>query len=241
MLVLHGWAQSAHNQTKWQPFLDQLSSQGVDAYFLGLPGLSTPIPQPWTLDDYVEWLHDQVEAEMESKKTDQVLLLGHSFGGQLALRFTHRYPHLVHALILVDSAGIRDARLHKRIKRGVFWLLAKLGRFVTNVPWARSVLYKLARERDYFEASPIMRQTMKNVLSEQVVEDLPTISQRVLIVWGRNDQATPLFLGERLHQGLRQSELHVINGARHSPQFTHTAETAALVSDFMVQLGKQGA
>lgn len=230
IVALHGWAKSANNQAKWQPFLDQLSAAGHDVHFLGLPGLSTTIETPWTLADYVSWLRSQLE---QLAGEQPVVLIGHSFGGQLSIRFAATYPQKVDRLILIDSAGIRDMRPLKRLKRGVFWLLAKAGRIFHSVPWARSALYKLARERDYFEASPVLRQTMQNVLNDQVTEDLHLITLPTLILWGARDQATPLFLGHCLHAGIVGSQLHVIPEARHSPHFTHTSQTVGYINHFL--------
>ena len=44
---------------------------------------------------------------------------------------------------------------------------------------------------------------------------LPELKMPVLIVWGKQDQITPLSVGEKMHNLVPQSELDVIPGCGH--------------------------
>lgn len=104
------------------------------------------------------------------------------------------------------------------------------------VPIFKDVLYKLARERDYSNAPPLLKRTMSSILDQEVIVDLPKINLPTLIIWGSNDQVTPLKMGKQMNQLIPTSKLKIISGARHSPQFTHSAQTASLVDDFIQKL-----
>ncbi len=233
--LLHGWSVDPENEAKWEQFRAVLKRKGYETRFLPIPGLSSPLDTAWGLNDYVQWLHTQLKS---SKKT---ILLGHSFGGQIASRFAAQYPEKISALILIDSAGIRDRSSLVLLKRAVFKIVAAVGKKLSQAPQLRKLLYTLARERDYFEASPVLRRTMAAVLVDEVTRDLPRIIAPTCIIWGEQDTATPLALAYRFTALIPDSQLHIVSGARHSPQFTHPAIVADYISAFLqVERKSQG-
>ena len=224
--ILHGWAVDQHNRDKWLPLLDLLAKKGIKAKFLAIPGLTAPLDEVWGLQDYVDWLG------AELPKKGAVNLLGHSFGGQISIRYAAQNPERVSQFVLVDSAGIRDHSVKAVLKRRVFWLAAKVGKVFFRFDAARSILYKLARERDYQNAPPLLRRTMSTILDDEVVADLPLVKAQTLLIWGADDMVTPLKTARLKERLIENANLEVINGARHSPQFTHTEQVADLVSNF---------
>lgn len=224
--LLHGWAVDPHNEQKWQMVREELRARHIETIFLALPGLTTPLEKPWDLADYCIWLSGVLPADKP------VLLLGHSFGGQLAVRFAALHPEQVSKLILIDSSGIRDATLLAKLKRVAFQTLAHLGKQLTHSPFARQLLYSLAREKDYFSAPPVMRETMARVIADEILTDLPRVQAQTLIIWGSNDRITPL--KNTVHfSKIPASTVRVVPAARHSPQFTHPAEVARLITEFV--------
>ncbi|MBD3279660.1 MAG: alpha/beta fold hydrolase [Candidatus Pacebacteria bacterium] len=225
--VLHGWAIDPQNQDKWQPLLDALAKFNIFTKFLFLPGLSQPLDQVWTLTDYVNWLAEQLKDQQE------VILLGHSFGGQLAIRYATTHPQQVKKLILIANSGLRDWSVKARIKRSLFYVLAKLGKLLVGGVFFRRLIYKLARETDYLKANPVQRQTMINVLEDEIRADLSKVSCPTLIIWGQNDQTTPLKNAQLVKKQINNSQLKVISEARHSPQFTDANAVAKLIKEFV--------
>jgi len=208
-----------------------LTQQGITTVFLPLPGLTTQFAdtdQPWQLQDYVDWVATQLPDRA-------VILLGHSFGGQLAVRFTAQHSTRVEALILIDSSGIRDHSVRATIKRAVFWVAAKIGKVFRGIPGARKLLYRLAREQDYYQASPVMQKTMANVIAEEIIADLSQVAVPTLLLWGEADQATPVRNIEYFRV-IPELEVQTIPEARHSPQFTHPQVVATAVTAFLEEL-----
>jgi len=219
--LLHGWSISQENQQKWQIFINELEKKGFSPVFLNIPGLSSPLDQVWQLSDFVTWLSTQLPKE-------PVWLAGHSFGGQIAIKFAAKYPDRVERLILIDSSGIRDWALKAVIKRKVFYVVSKIGKIFFKSTLARKFIYLLARERDYLNAPPLLRRTMSLVLDEQVIKDLDKIQAPTTIFWGENDQTTPVKIGQLIKSKIKNSQLVLIEGARHSPQYTHSQQLADL-------------
>ncbi|MFH2118729.1 MAG: alpha/beta hydrolase, partial [Candidatus Paceibacterota bacterium] len=210
-----------------QPILELLKKTGWQVHFWPLPGLAQAPAKPLTLSDYVEWL------ENKTKSLDSFVLLGHSFGGQLAIRFARLNPTKVQQLILVDSSGILDSSLIKVIKRLVFKTLARAGKTFTQSPALRRLLYRFARETDYYEASPTQRATMRNILADEIKTDLPQIKTPTLVIWGAADKVTPLSLGRKIAQAIPQAQLKVLANARHSAVYTHPEAVVDSIKKFI--------
>jgi pimeloyl-ACP methyl ester carboxylesterase len=226
IFILHGWA---YNVEKWQPFCDLLNKQGIETVFLKIPGLTAPLETVWGLDDYVAWLKKIVD-----KEEGKVMLLGHSNGGRISLAFAAKYPQKVAHLILIDSAGIYHNELPIRIKRTLFKAIATLGRKLQQSERLRALLYKLAREQDYHKASPVVRKTMRNLLSVDLKKSLSQITCQTLIIWGAQDRITPLNDGKALEQGIKNASLHIVPEAKHSPQFTRPREVVKIITKELV-------
>ena len=80
-------------------------------------------------------------------------------------------------------------------------------------------LYEELRDKrasaDYKAATPVMRQTMNNVLPLDFTAKMPSITAEVLLIWGEHDTATPLEHGQIMESLIPNSGLAVIHGAGH--------------------------
>src|SRR3990167_3795977 len=157
VIILHGWTYSLE---KWQTFLKLLKEKGIEPIMLNVPGLTSKNDNVWNIGDYVNWLKEIVD-----KEKNKVILIGHSNGGRIALNFAIKYPEKISNLILIDSAGIYHNELPLALKRVIFKILAKVGKKLTSFNILKSILYKLAGENDYKNASANMKQTMLNLLN----------------------------------------------------------------------------
>jgi len=130
--ILHGWT---YDLARWELFLKSLRSKDIQTHLLHIPGLTSSLKNIWTLDGYAKWLKKKLN------KDNKNVLLGHSFGGQIAIRCTAKYPKNVYKLILISSSGIRDKSFLTRLKRSAFFILAKIGRLFTNNEGLRKIIY----------------------------------------------------------------------------------------------------
>lgn len=219
IFILHGWT---YDTSKWGPFLLGLQKNGVEGVMLKIPGLTSKLEKPWTLDNYVSWLQKELANEKE------VTILGHSNGGRIALSYSLLYPSKVKNLILIDSAGIFHNELLLRFKRATFKGVAKLGKKIAPATF-KPLLYKLIHEHDYERANPILQETMRNLISVHLQPQLKHISLRTTIIWGENDKITPFQDALTMHLLIKDSQLYPIAHAKHSPQFTHPEEVAKIV------------
>ena len=222
-IVLHGWTTSID---KWKPLMDFLKK--LNPKLLTIPGLTEKIDKPWNLETYISWL-----GKIVSKEKGKVTLIGHSNGGRISIAFTAKNPNKVSKLILIDSAGIYHKEFYLQLKRFLFKGAAKIGKRLGKSDALRNILYKLAGESDYKNANGLQRQTMVNLISVDLTEELKKIKVPTLIIWGKEDTITPLSDGELMHKLIEGSKLEVIKDARHSPQFTHPKEVAKAVYEYI--------
>jgi pimeloyl-ACP methyl ester carboxylesterase len=209
IIILHGWGSDLK---KWQPLKDLLQKQGFKVFLPKLPN-----QKPMNTADYADWLNQH------TKKINQFYLIGHSFGGQIAINFTAQYPQKVSQLILINSAGIRKKISPKRI---IFRPIAKLGKLIFSLPLiksltqpAKKLLYKATRESDYLKASPIMKQTLTTIVKEDQQANLKKIKTPTLILWAAKDKFTPLSQGKLIAKLIANSTLEIYPHATHGLPF----------------------
>jgi len=217
IVILHGWGSASK---KWTPLKKILASKSLKIFVPSLPGFNKqPIFAPMSIQDYANWLAKY----LKTKKLSKINLVGHSFGGQIAINFTAKHPQKVNKLILINSAGIRNKASLKRL---VFTPIAKLGKtFFTLPPFcffkslAQHAFYRFLREPDYYQASPVMKQTLKKILTEDQQDQMRKITRPTLILWAEKDTYTPLADGQLTNQLIKKSQLKVIPKATHGLPF----------------------
>lgn len=232
LLILHGWGS---NSFRWQKVKELLEEKGIEALILDLPGFgAAPSPdQPWSRADYLSWILQKVK----QKNWKRFNLLGHSFGGGLAVKIAAENPILVGKLILVAPAVIR----RKNIKTYLFYWLAFLGKKIFSLPGlkmiaplAEKLIYKLAGTRDYYVADKMMKETMKKIDKEENLESfLEKIKVSTLILWGEKDDILPLKDAYYLKEKIRNSELKTIPKIKHSPHREAPEELAQAIISFL--------
>lgn len=218
IIVLHGWQSSSE---KWQNIKQGLEKQGLRVFVPDLPGFKpeNQLLRPWRLDDYVNWLKAVYGGQ--SPVNWPVILLGHSFGGRVAIKFAAKYPELLSGLILVSAAGVSKNSFKKRVTAFCARLAKKTGArqcplwLLCRKPFYRFVL----RKTDWLKAenNPVLRETMRLALDEDLTPLLPQIEIPTLIIWGSKDKATLLQDGQLMHQKINGSRLEVLRGVGHTP------------------------
>ena len=235
VLVLHGWGKGSN---AWIRFSRFLSSKGYQVVVPDLPGFgkSQVPPVPWSVAEYLKFVEDFV-LEMNLEKP---YIFGHSFGGGLGAVYAAHNPERAKKLMLVGAAVIRKERLSLRqhaakalaAGKGVFMCLPFSKKLA---PLAERVVYKIAGVHDYQKTSGVMRETFKNILSEDLSGSVNFLKLPVLIVWGGSDKITPLSDARELKHKIAGSSIEKMENVGHSPHLTHPAELARIAGDFFAR------
>src|SRR5262249_43728031 len=101
VLLLHGWGV---NLKTMQPLGERLSALGWNVYIPDMPGFgeSAPPLRAWTVADYAKFVINYLDAH----DLKRVNLIGHSFGGRIALILGAQYADRFSKFALADAAGV---------------------------------------------------------------------------------------------------------------------------------------
>lgn len=212
VIILHGWG---INGLKYKDLKDGLEKKGHAVYAPDLPGFgSNPLKkEALEFDDYIDFVRDYIK----NLKVKKIILLGHSFGGRIAIRFTTLYPDLVDKLVLTGASGIPHTL---SFKKKFLSAIAKKGKKYLHNSFLRYILYRSIGEMDYYKAGK-MRETFKNVHKISILEDLEKIKAPTLLVWGENDTMIPLVDGKLMHEKIAHSQFVVIPDSTHELPYEH--------------------
>lgn len=218
LVILPGWGGSA---ATWKPFTN-IASRTLDVTVIDLPCFGdTPCPKDvWGVGEYATFVEKKIrELSDINGQTSKVTLLGHSFGGQVAVRLVADHPELFSGLILVGAAAIRPWHPLRRL---FFWCIAKTGKIIFSLPFvekgstfARELLYRAVGSRDYSTSSGIKRDIFKKIMRENLRSTLQHIRIPTTVIWGTRDAYIPLRYGKKIARLIPGAKLVTISDGRH--------------------------
>lgn len=187
IVVLHGWGLCGD---KYQALKKLLEEKGHKVFIPDLPGFGSEplINDNMNLDDYVVFLREFIE----KNKIPKPILIGHSFGGRVAVKYTWKYRNDVASLILTGVPVIR----HTSAKRKIAYFAAVIGGKIFQLfpketqSFMRKILYASIGEWDYYKAGSL-KQVFKNIIGEELTMYAKNISIPTLLVWGKDDRIVP--------------------------------------------------
>ena len=196
VILLHGWGQDMR-------MMRLIQNELKDHYRvvnLDLPGFgeSGEPSAPWGIEEYARFIHEIAEHDhMEAP-----ILIAHSFGARIAIRYASRYP--TKKMVLSGAAGIR-APLSWQRRASQHWHHLK----------RRMGMRGSAGSPDYQKASPIMKQVLVRVVNEDLSPDLAAIRCPVLLIWGSEDRETPLWMGRKMEKEIPGARMIVYRDEDH--------------------------
>ncbi|HEX8744930.1 MAG TPA: alpha/beta hydrolase [Thermoleophilaceae bacterium] len=210
VLVLHGWG--AHLEAV-EPIVAALEGE-TRVIALDLPGSgrSDPPPAAWDADDYMRF----TLRFLDELAVERVHVIGHSNGGRVAICMAAEHPERIGRLLLCDSAGLPPKRGMKyRAKVGVAKAGKVAGRMGSPGRRLQESLRAKVASTDYLEASEAMRGTFRRLIAMDLSDRLPRVAATTLLVWGEDDDDTPLWMAHRMEELIPDAGLAVLEGAGH--------------------------
>ena len=212
LLILHGWGSCAKN---WTYIKDCLERNGYKVFVPDLPGFgeNSKLIKSWSLDDYVEW----VKEFCEKNNLSQVFLLGHSFGGAVAVKFSLKYPERIKKMFLLANSGIRRKSFKKEALKRIAGFL-RIFSFLPFYSFIRKVFYKIfISKSDYpYAEEKKLRETYLKVIKEDISSCFSQVLVSTVIIWGSKDIIVPIKDAYFINQEIRCSRLIVIPDVGHN-------------------------
>ncbi|HEX6983291.1 MAG TPA: alpha/beta hydrolase [Balneolaceae bacterium] len=236
LIVLHGWGSSGKVM---MPLAEQLSDLRT-CYVIDLPGFGkSPAPDnPWNIDNYA----DLIQQFISDENLGETDLLVHSFGGRITLKLCARDDAKsgIGKVLITGGAGMKPKRstnyyfkkYFAKTLKAPFVILPQKLRERSLKRLRQTALWKSLGSSDYSKLSGVMRGTFVRTVTEYLEPCLPSIPHEVLLLWGRNDEATPLYQAERMEKGIKNAALVVIDHAGHYAFLDRPAHFAAIAKAF---------
>ncbi len=211
VVALHGWARTRQD---WQATLE-----GYDALALDLPGFgATPAPETgWSTSEYADWI-GEILADL-----DRPVLVGHSFGGRVAVQLAAASPELVRGLVLTGVPLLRQQASGKKppLAYRVVHTLHRRGLVGED---RMEEMRRKHGSADYRAARGVMRDVLVKAVNEDYTDELDEIRVHrapVEMIWGEHDTAAPAdmarhaqeLLGDAAHLVVVPEAAHLLDAA----------------------------
>lgn len=207
VLALHGWRRDLHD---FQALFDGGLPGNLSGLAVDLPGFgaSAPPPTAWGSAEYAEALLELFDLMIE-----RPVLLGHSFGGRVALQFAALYPDRIGGLVLTGVPLIANASQSR--SRGSYRVIRALAdrRLVSQDRLERA--RKRYGSADYRAAEGVMREVLIRSVNERYEQLMPKVRTHVELVWGDQDTATPIELERKALELFPDANLKVLEHCGH--------------------------
>ena len=192
ILILHGWG--ANKELMIKAFGDKF--QNLKQIYLDLPGFGkSSISKPINTEIYAK-----IVAEFcKNLGVAPNIIMGHSFGGKVATLLNPKN------LVLLSTAGIIEPKpLKVRLKIAFFKILKNLG---------LGKFWRVFATNDVKGMDKTMYEILKMVVNEDFSSKFSSLSSdKSLIFWGKDDNATHLTSGEKIHSLIANSEFYPLEG-----------------------------
>ena len=219
ILLLHGWGQ---NIEMMKPLGDAFC-ENHRITIIDFPGFgnSEEPKEAWTIDKYSLMLEDFVK-QVGIKKP---IVMGHSFGGRVAIRYSAR--NNIEKLVLFGSPCIR---LQEELP-----LKVKILKKIKTLPGMNKIgeyMKQFIGSRDYKAASPIMRETLVNVVNEDLSKYAREIEEPTLLIWGEQDDEAPVNDARELEKLMMDAALIILPGT-HYAYLENLPRVVSILSSFL--------
>lgn len=214
-IFLHGWGCDHQSLL----FCQKVSKN--NALFVDFPpfGKSSKVVKNWSVFTYA----NMVISLCQHLKIEHFNLIGHSFGGRIAIIMAFLCKQETDKLVLVDSAGLKPRR--------------SVG-YYGNL-WAYRIRKKLHLDVskcgscDYLALDSEMRKVFSSIVNTHLDDFLPYIKAKTLIIFGEDDKTTPIYMARKLHKCIKNSALVILKEAGHFCFIDRRVEFLNILCDFL--------
>jgi len=187
-------------------------------------------------------LVDYVDRFIEHQGYTNVHIVGNSLGGHIAQLYVLRRPEKVRSLTLTGSSGLFENAMGSTFpKRGNYEYIKQKTEDVfydSKIATKEYVddLYETVNNRS--KAIRIIT-TAKSAIRHNLSDKIHEILCPTLLVWGREDGVTPLFVGEKFSELIPNSQLSIIEKCGHAPMMERPEEFNKIYEVFLASLEKK--
>lgn len=220
VVLLHGWGQ---NIAMMKPIGDRLQ-KNHRITILDFPGFgeSEEPKTALTVYDYCEIL----EELLKKLKVKKPVIMGHSFGGRIAIIYASRNE--VEKVVLFGSPCIR-----KEVKPSLKLRMLKSLKKIPGINKLEGFAKNHLGSRDYKNASEIMKKILVNVVNEDLSECAKKINVPTLLIWGDRDTEAPVEDAKELEKIIPDAGLIVLPNSTHYAYLENLPQVINILNNFL--------
>jgi len=209
-LVLHGWGQ---NGSIWADTINHLPAD-YRYFLLDLPGFgrSSLLPAGSGIPEYT----NLILAFIKNNDIKHPIVLGHSFGGQIAAHIAISHPSVISSLILISPAINRRKSLKQKLKIFIYHQFS----FLKTILPKPILCFLLSRitSTDYYHSSPEHQDILKKIVNYDLTDRLNKIKIPSFLIWGENDTEIP-YSGRIIADLIPDCRLYILQ-SDHNPHLS---------------------
>lgn len=208
LLFLHGWGVTRESLRG----IAVLFEPTYRCHLIDLPGFgeAPAPPEDWDTIRYADLLQEYLFATVRGS----VVLVGHSFGGRLAVRLAARRPPLLRGIVLMGVPGLPIPKpMGVRARRAGIRALRRVLRAASPVTGQRPLEWHGQRfgSADYRAAAGSLRSVLVRTVNENLTDLARAVDCPALLLWGGDDRETPPALAREYARLLgSRAELHIL-------------------------------
>ena len=216
VVILHGLMGGLSN---FEGVMNYFPSKGYKILVPELPVYDLPL-----INSSVKSLAEFLDGFLNFKKLKDVVLLGNSLGGHIALLYSKFHPEKVKGLIITGSSGLYENAMGDGYpKRGDYEYIKAKSQEVFYDP-------KVATKEIVDEVFESVNDRIKlirtlaiakSAIRHNMAKDLPSMPTTTAIIWGAQDSVTPPNVAEEFNSLLPNSDLYWIDKCGHAPMMEH--------------------
>lgn len=219
---------------------------------LDLPGCGkSDKPEPHIS---AEFYHDLVGALVRELRLERPWLVGHSFGGLIALMYAEAQPAKVAGLTLVDSAGFYDYPLQAQIAFGQAFSVDAI--LSTPLAVARDNYYRTTirqvtplvetfidtrmkllenKTSEHLNYARTLTANLELLFSKHYLQDPPRFEFPIHLIHGRQDQIVPLSGAITAESLFPHARLDILEDCGHFPFLECSEQFNTLLLEFLLE------
>ena len=219
LVMLHGWGQNIEMMEPLaKPFRDRYNTLIID-----LPGFgeSSEPKEVWGVYEYTLFVREIIK----NLKIEDVILVGHSFGGRIALVYASEYP--VKKLVCLASPYCKELtklplknRIYKQAKK------------IKCLNWLAKIMQNKVGSEDYKKASQVMKGVLVKTVNTDLSEYAKKITAPTLLIWGDKDEAVPITRAYELEKLIKDAGVIVYEGATHYAYLERINDVILVLDNF---------
>ena len=154
-------------------------------------------------------------------------------GGRIGLILGSEHADRIEKMVLSNCAGIKvEPAAHKRLRLRIYQNLRDGFQAIganTVAEQLRTVYNKRYASADFQSASQVMRVTLINVVNQDLLAYAQRVSVPTILIWGDEDQETPLWMGQKLEQAIPDAALITHKTAGHYAYLDFPDKSASIM------------